>query len=144
MHTPLRNLEKMSFADLSDLQKQIVSQMVKRYDAAASEIRQQERALENKAVDLRTKLERMANDLNSHTKQVFGAPVVKVETQQPAKRRTRRGKKANGNGIAIKFRNPDDPSQTWTGRGKAPRWLVALEKRGANRSNFSVTSQAGA
>ncbi len=134
----------MSFAELSDLQKQIVSQMVKRYDATAAEIQQQERALESRRVDLRTKLERMANDLNSHTKQVFGAPVVKVESATPAKRRTRRGKKANGNGIAVKFRNPQNPTQTWTGRGKAPRWLTALEKQGANRSQFSVGSEVGA
>jgi DNA-binding protein H-NS len=23
------------------------------------------------------------------------------------------------------YRNPNDPSQTWTGRGRRPRWLVA-------------------
>ena len=25
-----------------------------------------------------------------------------------------------------KYRNPNDPEQTWTGRGKPPRWLKAM------------------
>jgi DNA-binding protein H-NS len=27
--------------------------------------------------------------------------------------------------VSPKYRNPDQPSETWTGRGKQPRWLVA-------------------
>jgi DNA-binding protein H-NS len=27
---------------------------------------------------------------------------------------------------AIKYRNPNDSSQTWSGRGRQPRWLVAI------------------
>lgn len=26
---------------------------------------------------------------------------------------------------AAKYANPDDPSQTWTGRGRQPRWFAA-------------------
>lgn len=26
--------------------------------------------------------------------------------------------------VAVKYRNPDDPAQTWTGRGKRPQWVV--------------------
>lgn len=36
--------------------------------------------------------------------------------------------KANGGSVAPKFRNPNDPSQTWTGRGKRPNWLTAIIK----------------
>lgn len=25
--------------------------------------------------------------------------------------------------VAVKFRNPKDPTQTWTGRGRKPNWL---------------------
>lgn len=139
-----RNLEKMSVADLSDLQRKITAAMVKQYEVVANDFRQREAALEQKKSDLREKLARMATDLNSHTKQVFGAPVVKVEAANgngaTRKRRMRRGKSV----IAIKYRNPSVPTETWTGRGRAPRWLAALEKKGAKRADYAVTSQAGA
>jgi DNA-binding protein H-NS len=32
--------------------------------------------------------------------------------------------KAKSKGVA-KFRNPKDPTQTWTGRGRRPNWMVA-------------------
>src|ERR1700730_5466691 len=35
-----------------------------------------------------------------------------------------------------KFRNPDDPSQTWAGRGKQPRWLTALLEAGRQVDEF--------
>ena len=31
--------------------------------------------------------------------------------------------------VAPKYRNPEDPSQTWSGRGKRPLWMVAVLKR---------------
>ena len=35
--------------------------------------------------------------------------------------------------VSPKYRNPDQPSETWTGRGKQPRWLVAHEIGKADR-----------
>ncbi len=41
--------------------------------------------------------------------------------------------------IAPKYANPDDPSQTWTGRGRRPHWLVAkMRKRGAKLKQFAL------
>jgi DNA-binding protein H-NS len=51
---------------------------------------------------------------------------------------TRRGKGSRGQ-VAVKYRNPDDPSETWTGRGRKPRWLTAkLSRRGASIEDFAV------
>lgn len=141
-----RNIEKMSVAELSELQRRITAAMVKQYEVVAADFKEREAALEQKKVDLREKLARMATDLNSHTKKVFGGAVVEVPAANgngstPRKRRTRHGKKAV---IAIKYRNPHVPTETWTGRGRAPRWLTALEKKGGNRAAYAVTSQAGA
>lgn len=36
-------------------------------------------------------------------------------------------KKPRINGVA-KYRNPKDPAQTWTGRGKTPAWIQGLNK----------------
>ena len=34
----------------------------------------------------------------------------------------------NKRSVAPRYRNPQDPLQTWTGRGKKPRWVIdALE-----------------
>jgi DNA-binding protein H-NS len=53
-----------------------------------------------------------------------------------------RAKQANGRGkggkAGVKFRNPKDPSQTWTGRGRRPHWLVEAIKTGAKQESFAV------
>jgi DNA-binding protein H-NS len=42
----------------------------------------------------------------------------------------RSAKKATGRSVvAPKYRNPEDASQTWSGRGKRPLWVVAALKR---------------
>jgi DNA-binding protein H-NS len=37
-----------------------------------------------------------------------------------------------------KYRNPDEPSETWSGRGKQPRWLVAALKTGHRIEEFMI------
>jgi DNA-binding protein H-NS len=37
-----------------------------------------------------------------------------------------------------KFRNPEQPSETWTGRGKKPRWLTAQLKSGKRIDDFRI------
>ncbi len=50
----------------------------------------------------------------------------------------RRGKgKAKSLSVA-KFQNPDEPSETWTGRGRKPNWLVARLKKGAKMEQFAI------
>lgn len=34
------------------------------------------------------------------------------------------GRKMNGKKSAAKYRNPKDPTQTWTGLGRRPNWIV--------------------
>ena len=40
--------------------------------------------------------------------------------------------------VKPKFRNPDIKSETWSGRGKTPRWLVKLIAAGRNRDEFRI------
>ena len=42
-----------------------------------------------------------------------------------------------GSGVA-KYRNPKDSSQTWTGRGRKPNWLVDAVKKGAKIESFAI------
>lgn len=40
--------------------------------------------------------------------------------------------------VAVRFRNPENPEETWTGRGKQPRWLAAKLAAGATLESFAV------
>lgn len=44
--------------------------------------------------------------------------------------------------VAPKYRNPDNPAETWAGRGLKPRWLSALLKAGHKIEEFSVEAAA--
>jgi DNA-binding protein H-NS len=37
-----------------------------------------------------------------------------------------------------KYRNPNEPSETWSGRGKQPRWLAAALKTGHKIEEFVI------
>jgi len=53
---------------------------------------------------------------------------------------TRGGGKTGKRGVvAPKYRNPEDASQTWTGRGKRPLWFAAaLKKRGVTVESLLI------
>jgi DNA-binding protein H-NS len=40
--------------------------------------------------------------------------------------------------VAPKYRNPENPSETWTGRGLRPRWLAAALKTGKKITDFQI------
>jgi DNA-binding protein H-NS len=55
-----------------------------------------------------------------------------------------RSKSAMGRGargkVAPKFRNPENPSETWAGRGLKPRWLAAAIKSGQKLDDFRISN----
>ena len=40
--------------------------------------------------------------------------------------------------VFAKYRNPNEPSETWSGRGKQPRWLTAALKTGHTIDEFVI------
>ena len=40
--------------------------------------------------------------------------------------------------VPPKYRNPAQPSETWAGRGKQPRWLVAQLRSGKRIDDFKI------
>ena len=48
------------------------------------------------------------------------------------------GRGGKGGKVAPKYRNPDDSSETWTGRGRQPRWLVAKIAKGHKVDQFKI------
>jgi DNA-binding protein H-NS len=41
-----------------------------------------------------------------------------------------------------KYRNPQEPSETWSGRGKQPRWLAAALKTGHTIEEFAIGAES--
>ena len=65
-----------------------------------------------------------------------GAPVAKAGR---APRAAKAAKSANkGSKIAPKYRDPADAANTWTGRGKQPRWLAGYVGQGRDVSEFLI------
>jgi DNA-binding protein H-NS len=42
--------------------------------------------------------------------------------------------------VQPKYRNPADPSETWAGRGKKPRWVVAALKKGKSLEDLRIAA----
>jgi DNA-binding protein H-NS len=53
-----------------------------------------------------------------------------------------RAKAGSGRGVrgkvAPKYRNPENPAETWAGRGLKPRWLAAALKSGRKLDDFMI------
>ena len=49
------------------------------------------------------------------------------------------GRKKGKGTVAAKYRDPKNPENTWTGRGRMPRWMVAATRGGkANKDDFLI------
>jgi DNA-binding protein H-NS len=44
--------------------------------------------------------------------------------------------------IEPKYRNPENPSETWAGRGLKPRWLAKALKGGKKLDDFTIAAPA--
>jgi DNA-binding protein H-NS len=44
--------------------------------------------------------------------------------------------------VAPKYRNPENPAETWAGRGLKPRWLETAIKSGKKLEDFSIDASA--
>lgn len=63
-----------------------------------------------------------------------GRPAKAAKSAAPAARKARKplGK------VAPKYRNPANTAETWTGRGKQPRWLAAYTAQGKKLEDFLI------
>lgn len=41
--------------------------------------------------------------------------------------------------LAAKYRNPDDPTQTWVGRGKSPKWFQEKIESGVTKESMLIS-----
>ena len=64
---------------------------------------------------------------------------AKQATKKAAKKATKKAaSKRAGMKVAPKYRNPANPKETWTGRGRQPRWMAAQVKAGKKPEEFLI------
>lgn len=105
----------MTQDDLEKMSLEELKKLRKRVDKAIESFEDRKKA---EAVK---KLEEMARD--------FGFSLHEIVDAAP----TRKRKAAEP-----KYANPQDPSQTWTGRGRKPRWMVAALERGVSLEKMTI------
>lgn len=59
-------------------------------------------------------------------------------SRKAAKKATKKAARKTGRKVPPKYRNPANPSETWTGRGKQPRWLAEQLKKGKKLEDFLI------
>jgi DNA-binding protein H-NS len=78
----------------------------------------------------------------------FEVTLTKIGVGGERRRRRRSGDGADGGGddrrreVSPKYRNPDNASETWSGRGRKPRWLEERLAKGAPLEDFAISPAA--
>lgn len=80
-------------------------------------------------VILTSKLETQKAELDERLRRLH-ANASLAQAIEPSRRSYR--------GISPKFRNPAQPDQTWSGRGKKPRWVTELLNAGMRTRDFQI------
>ncbi|BBL69994.1 H-NS histone family protein [Methylogaea oryzae] len=95
---------------------------------------QLQEVIENAHRALRDKQQSRRKEVFAEIRRLAASVGVTVEISEGDKpsRATRTGK------VAAKYRNPSNPSQTWTGRGMKPVWLRDLLNSGRSIDEFAI------
>ena len=100
------DLEKMSFAELEEMETQIERLKIEKRNA--------------ERIPLRQRLTGLAKQHGYDIRELFSK---------------RKGKRT----VVVKYRDPKNPGNTWTGRGRMPRWMVSATKGGkAKKEDFLI------
>jgi DNA-binding protein H-NS len=107
------DLSNLSLGDLRNLQEQIKQEMKKREVQEVQKAREQIMAIA----------------------QSVGVPLKDLISASG-----RSGKSAGGNtgSVAVRYRNPDNASQQWTGRGRQPKWVKEWVEGGKSLDKLRV------
>ena len=109
------NLDSMSVDEMWQLHEEIIRVL-------AARLTSEKRALEKR-------LSQLSREKGEVTQ---SEPLdLKLKENAPAKRRKYPR-------VFPKYRNPNESSETWSGRGKRPRWLTAALKAGHSIEEFAI------
>ncbi|HEY4559666.1 MAG TPA: H-NS histone family protein [Lysobacter sp.] len=90
---------------------------------------------------VRKRLEQIARAEGYSIAELFGARGATPSAAgagATARKTTRKPSKMAGSKVAPKYRNPDNANETWSGRGKQPRWLQAYTSQGRVLDEFLI------
>lgn len=104
------NVDKLSLKELLDLEAKVKKAI------ASAQAREKD--------EFKAEMKAMAAKRGLSIDEIFG--------------NVRGGKSTKGGKVAIKYRNRDNPGETWTGRGRQPKWLAAALKKGAKVQDFLI------
>ena len=119
MSIDLRNLSAKELGALIEKAKQQQSRLAKRTPIAT----------------VRSKITKFAKAEGYTLEELFGMSGNRG-AKATAKPSSRAGRKLGK--VAPKSRNPANPKETWTGRGKHPRWMAALIAKGKKADDFLI------
>ena len=81
--------------------------------------------------------ERQRQDVQKAREQILAiAKNAGVSVEELLGNAATKTKKANGKKVEAKYQNPKDTSQTWTGRGRQPRWMAEAIANGKKPDHF--------
>jgi DNA-binding protein H-NS len=96
-----------------------------------------------KLQDLKAKVDAAISEKVSSRREELEAEMSKLEGYTGGARRGRPAGRGGPRGaVAPKYRNPENPAETWAGRGLRPRWLVAAMKGGKKFEDFAIGGTA--
>ncbi len=104
--------------DLSQMSQAELAALI----AAASE--QQKRKQREQIGEVRRTINAMAKEAGYTIEELFGFAKPAVEAQRKK--------------VEAKYRNTSNPAETWSGRGKQPRWMEAAVAGGKTRDDFKI------
>src|SRR5579862_4924351 len=100
-------------------------------------------ALKTMSIDKLVKLKEQIDDALaakvSEQRRALESELSKLSRFQGAGRANSASGRGGARGaVAPKYRNPENPSETWAGRGLKPRWLTAAIKSGKKIEEFAI------
>ncbi|MEH2496212.1 DNA-binding protein H-NS [Bradyrhizobium sp. AZCC 1678] len=75
-------------------------------------------------------------------KDVLEGRLKRLKAKPNLERRIAKSERRGYPPVFPKYRNPDDPSETWAGRGRQPRWLAEQLRSGKKVDDFRIEMAA--
>jgi DNA-binding protein H-NS len=92
-----------------------------------------------KLQDLKTQIEAAINAKVSERRRELETELAKLaQFGGRGGKAIRSGRGGARGAVAPKYRNPENPAETWAGRGLRPRWLTAAIKGGKKIEDFAI------
>jgi DNA-binding protein H-NS len=109
----------------------------KELDTLIAQARQRKTALKKRKpiASIRKRITDFATAEGYTIAELFGGKSA-AKAPRAAKQAARKGRKLGK--VPVKYRNPTKPSDTWTGRGKQPRWMAEQVKKGKKPEDFLI------